>query len=113
MLNKNQDKYREKPSYPSSVEDSSLQISTEDTEKKPECALFQSLEHSSYKSLTYEPKPSTKFEGNNCGKRISYKKNPTKDKPSEIQAVYSKDTLDYVVEGVKELDIAEPQQVTY
>ena len=64
----------------------------------------------------HEPKqsqPSTKFEGNNYGKRISYKKNRTKVKDSNIQGVFSNDTLDYVVERVEGLDIAEPQKVTF
>ena len=110
------DKYRDIPSFPSSAEYSSLQISTEDTDKSDKCALFQSLEHNSYISSMHEPKqsqPSTKFEGNNYGKRISYKKNRTKVKDSNIQGVFSNDTLDYVVERVEGLDIAEPQKVTF
>ena len=97
-------------SYPSSVECSSIQTSTEDTDKSQKFALFQSLEeHTDVVKVikTSNVKPLT-IKQKTYNKRTSIKKN-------EANKLICESTLEHVVEdvmeGVKELDIADSTQV--
>ena len=109
------DKHRENLSYPSSAECSSIQNSTEDSNKSDNFALFRSLENNSDFLSNLESKNlplSTKNKQHNYNKKASYKK--TSDvKVSKLRPRFSNSTLEYVVEGVQELDISESPKVIY
>ena len=109
------DKHRENLSYPSSAECSSIQNSTEDSNKSDNFALFRSLENNSDFLSNLESKNiplSTKNKQQNYNKKASYKKTSDVNN-SKLRPRFSNTTLEYVVEGVQELDISESPKVIY